>query len=141
MHKMPSVNSNPNSTNLITKQKDTESVTPLAPDWFRYSLLFVCLVGICGNLLNLIVLTRRRLVVTLSFVERSSSRTLIAIALADLLFCCIVLPAVFYTDEPYTQPEHKLRILYYKVIHTCNCFNKNRVSLKTTIFFSTQKII
>lgn len=90
-------------------------VTPLAPAWYRYGLLIVCVMGLCGNMLNLLILRRRRLLATLSSVERSSNRTLIALAMSDLLFCLSLLPAVAYTDEPYTQPFHRRHVLYYKV--------------------------
>jgi hypothetical protein len=94
-------------------------MTPVAPAWYSYGLLVVCVVGVCGNALNLLVLTRRRLQATLSSVERSSNRTLIALALSDLLFCLTVLPAGLYTDEPYTQPAHRTHVLYYKVGIRC----------------------
>ena len=95
--------------------QQVDDVIPLAPSWYRYTLLCVCLVGLCGNILNLVVLARRRLLVTLSSVERSSNQLLIAIAMADLCFCLFVLPAVFFTDEPYVQPAEKFYILFYKV--------------------------
>ena len=92
-------------------------VKPLAPFWFQCSLFIVCIIGICGNLLNLFVLTHQRLLAALSPVEQSSNRLLIALATADLLFCSVVLPAVFFTDESYMQPANKMYILYYKVMN------------------------
>jgi hypothetical protein len=51
----------------------------------------ICTFGIGGNLLNLLVLTRKRLQCSMDRMEKSAHVGLVALALSDLLFCLFYL--------------------------------------------------
>ena len=65
---------------------------------FIYSklILAVCLLGIGGNLLNLVILGQKSLMCAMKRMEKSAHYGLIALAVSDLLVCLAALPAVFY---------------------------------------------
>ena len=50
--------------------------------------------GLLGNILNLIILTRKSLTKTMHRMEKSSHMGLIALSLSDMLFCIAVIPQV-----------------------------------------------
>ena len=52
----------------------------------------VCTIGILGNLINLVVLTRKKLTSSMDTMERSAHTGLISLAFCDLLFCIAALP-------------------------------------------------
>lgn len=52
----------------------------------------ICVFGILGNILNLVVLTRKGLQRTMDRMERSAHTGLTALAVSDLLFCLLLLP-------------------------------------------------
>jgi hypothetical protein len=56
----------------------------------------VCAFGIAGNVLNLIVLSRKSLTYTMERMEKSAHCGLMALAVSDLLFCVVTLPNAFY---------------------------------------------
>ena len=64
-------------------------------NWFESILLLLCLIGILGNILNLLVLTKRRFRTTLNNLESSANYGLVALAVTDLCFCLLVMPHVF----------------------------------------------
>jgi hypothetical protein len=57
----------------------------------RIAAPLICTFGICGNLLNLIVLTRKRLQCSMDRMEKSAHVGLVALALSDLFFCLFYL--------------------------------------------------
>ena len=67
--------------------------------WFEGVLLCLCLIGVSGNILNLLVLTRRRFSSSLNKLESSANYGLIALAISDLCFCVMVLPHVFLSGR------------------------------------------
>ena len=83
--------------------------------WFRVLLTTVCMVGILGNILNLVVLTRHKMMRALDRLERSVSHLLVALALSDLGYCMVVLPGAFYSSD-YNWYYYSQRFVgYYKV--------------------------
>ena len=79
----------------VTMQTTTSSSSTTSPhitvSWFQVVIPLVCVLGIIGNIFNIIVLTRRRMVSSLDRLGRSAYRGLVALALSDLLFCVTVL--------------------------------------------------
>ena len=67
--------------------------------WFEGILLCLCVIGVSGNILNLLVLTRRRFCSSLNNLESSANYGLIALAISDLCFCLVVLPHVFLSGR------------------------------------------
>ena len=81
----------------------TSSATPVTSaqthlGWFESILLCLCIIGVSGNILNLLVLTRRRFCSSLNKLESSANYGLIALAVSDLCFCLVVLPHVFLSN-------------------------------------------
>ncbi|ELU15023.1 hypothetical protein CAPTEDRAFT_200954, partial [Capitella teleta] len=76
----------------MTSAPPTQAPPSGSPYWFRIVIPIVCIVGIVGNLLNLFVLTRRRLLSSMQRLERCATYGLTALALSDMLFCLTVLP-------------------------------------------------
>ncbi len=60
-----------------------------------YVIPVICLCGLLGNLLNILVLSRRRLYLSLEQLERSVHTGLLALAVSDMLFCLTLLPHAF----------------------------------------------
>ncbi|CAD5124990.1 unnamed protein product [Dimorphilus gyrociliatus] len=58
----------------------------------------ICFVGIIGNVLNLLVLTRRRMQTGIDSMKKSAHLGLIALAVADLLYCTFLIILTF-TDS------------------------------------------
>jgi hypothetical protein len=63
--------------------------------FYDYGLPIVCLFGIVGNMLNLAILTRRKLKRSYRTVEQAANVCLIGLALSDLLFCTFAFPTTF----------------------------------------------
>ena len=90
--------------------------TEANPEWDilnvinNFGLPTVCLFGIVGNILNLTILTRRKLRRSLRTVEQAANLCLIALALSDFMFCLFAFPTTFLPSEHYTE---KGFILYY----------------------------
>ena len=56
------------------------------------AIVIICLFGVIGNALNLLVLTRKGLQKTMDRMEKSAHFGLVALALSDMLFCFAVIP-------------------------------------------------
>ncbi|CAH1779850.1 unnamed protein product [Owenia fusiformis] len=85
-----------------------------------YMLPIVLVFGFLGNILNLIILTRKRMKSNLDELEKSAHFGLIALAVSDMMFCISAFPLGFMNSQA-GQPvlsETKHFMLYYKVFHT-----------------------
>lgn len=85
-----------------------------AQTWFQIILVVICVLGVAGNVLNLAVLTRRRLLSGMDRLEKSATYGLIALALSDLLFCLCVLPHSYLTEHVYLSNSAHAYRLYYR---------------------------
>ena len=83
--------------------------------WVSLILATIGIFGVFGNVMNLVVLTRRRLTSRLDRLERSSNYGLFALAVSDLLICLVVIPHGFLMDIRLLVEEDQWFILYYKV--------------------------
>ena len=54
----------------------------------------ICVFGIIGNLLNLVVLTRKRLQCSMDRMEKSAHVGLVALAVSDMMFCVFYLSTI-----------------------------------------------
>src|SRR6218665_202256 len=52
---------------------------------------YICVFGIFGNILNLIVLTRKGLKCSMDHMEKSAQMGLVALAVSDMFFCFVYL--------------------------------------------------
>jgi len=78
----------------------------------------VCVFGVIGNLLNLFVLTRRRVRRSMDGLERSVRIGLVALAVSDELFCIVYLVAVCFrptSAKHLYSPYDNLATLYLSV--------------------------
>lgn len=104
-----------NESTLGPSEQSTAQ-TKANPEWDilnvinNFGLPTVCLFGIVGNILNLTILTRRKLRRSLRTVEQAANLCLIALALSDFMFCLFAFPTTFLPSEHYTE---KGFILYY----------------------------
>ncbi|XP_064599393.1 probable G-protein coupled receptor B0563.6 [Liolophura sinensis] len=80
---------------------------------YGYALPCVCICGIIGNTLNLIILTRRKLRKSIRSLEQSANMCLISLALADLMCCLFAFPTMFLTGKRF-YPERGF-LLYYEM--------------------------
>ena len=80
----------------------------------RVGLTTVCCFGIVGNLLNLAVLTHKRMRQKMQNLERSAHTGLVALAVSDLLFCVFALPSgVLQRRKVFFRADENLFPLYY----------------------------
>ena len=78
-------------------------------------LALVGIFGVIGNIMNVAILTRRRLVLSLDRLERSSNMGLFALAISDLAICVVIIPHGFFMETHVLTAEDHLFVLYYKV--------------------------
>lgn len=88
-------------------------------DWLELAIPIICALGVVGNSLNLLVLTRRRLLCTMDRLEKSATYGLVALAFPDMMFCIAAFPYVFIGQELCTEAVYEL---YYK-IYGIGCIN------------------
>lgn len=69
--------------------------------------------GIVGNLLNLIVLTRKRLRRSMDHMEKSAQMGLVALALSDMMVCLVYLFASAVPSRVVYTPYDRLFALYF----------------------------
>ncbi|ELU16687.1 hypothetical protein CAPTEDRAFT_199151 [Capitella teleta] len=77
----------------------------------------ICVFGVLGNVLTLLVLTRKRLKVTCDGTERMVHIGLAALAVSDLLFCLSSLPHGFYAGNRYDYSTKSFELLYRTYSH------------------------
>ncbi len=83
--------------------------------WYEVVIPVICICGVIGNLLNLVVLTRRRLLSRMDDLEKSATYGLIALAISDIIFCITVLPHSFIMEHKEVSSTAEAYHLYYKL--------------------------
>lgn len=66
---------------------------------YGYVLPVVCIFGIVGNVMNIAILTRRKLTRSFKRLEKAANICLIALALSDFCFCLFAFPTSFLPSE------------------------------------------
>ena len=84
-------------------------------EWFEIVIPIICFLGIVGNVLNLLVLTRRRLLSSMDRLEKSANYGMIALAVSDMFFCLMVFPHTFISQDTRAVDANNVLVLYYKV--------------------------
>lgn len=74
----------------------------------------ICVLGLIGNILNLVVLTREQLRCSLKPMERSVNTGFVALALSDVLFCLLYLLDLFTHKKPTDGVYASMLKVYYK---------------------------
>ena len=75
-------------------------------------ILAICIFGIIGNILNLLILSRKSLTTHMERLEKSAHFGLIALALSDLLFCISALPHTVKDPSRFDTPTVDFWLLY-----------------------------
>jgi hypothetical protein len=78
----------------------------------KYVIHALCLFGVIGNSLNLIVLTRKSLTIQMERLEKSAHIGLIALAVSDLLFCISALPHALKDNNHFFSPSIDFWLIY-----------------------------
>ena len=86
---------------------------------YDIALPIVFVLGIVANILNIMIFVKGRFRHTLDEIERCAATGLIALAISDLLFCAVGLPAPFLSRHT-RSGGHALQLiaLYYKTYKT-----------------------
>ena len=88
-----------------------------------YITRWICAFGILGNIINLLILTRRSVSAHMSELEKSLHVGLIALAMSDLLYCICSFPEAIKAYKRYNGPGMNFWVMYdaygYAFI---NCF-------------------
>lgn len=79
----------PICTNTTQNRTQEEVATKI---FYEVFIPLVTFLGIVGNFLNLLVLTRKQLTSRLNQLERNANRGLACLALSDMLFCLVLFP-------------------------------------------------
>lgn len=105
--------------------KQSDSTNRYSFTWFELSVLILCLFGICGNILNILVLTSRRFYTALNRLGSSANYGLVALAVSDLLFCVAVLPTSLLSGAVSDVRDGYLRqkwFLVYRLYGTASIY-------------------
>ena len=103
-----------NGTNISQIYSNSTAADYISIGWIQVVLPIVCSIGISGNILNLVVLTRKRLSSPMQIMERSANIGLTGLALSDLLFSTVALPFPIVANfPPLLLPEYAF-VLYYR---------------------------
>lgn len=92
--------------------KDKDYYRNLEALIYKYCLFFMCLVGIIGNALNLIVLTRVSLKRTMDLLEKASNAMFVAIAVSDMSFCFSLIFYPWLYSVSFMHSEINVRLIY-----------------------------
>ena len=104
--------SNTSRSNLTTLQPPHE-LTGSTLKWFQVLQPIICSMGICGNLLTIVILTHKRFCARMAKLEQCANLGMIALAWSDLLFCITVLPHSFV--DHHSDQSTSTFGLYYRV--------------------------
>ena len=83
----------------------------------KVGLPMVCIFGILGNILNLLVLTQKQLQSSMDRLEKSAHLGLVALAVSDMMFCTLALPLAFLPKPSAYLGLTSLLTLSYSVYH------------------------
>ncbi|ELT96128.1 hypothetical protein CAPTEDRAFT_208770 [Capitella teleta] len=77
----------------------------------------VCVFGILGNVLNLVVLTRKQLKSTMDDMEKSSHLGLVALAVSDFIFCLLSITIHFIIPNKFIFTQKDSIVLFYYFVY------------------------
>ena len=102
--------------NSTSVSPESQLLTEVSLVIYGYVLPLVCMFGIVGNILNLAILTRRKLQKSFKTLEQAANVCLIALALSDFMFCLFAFPTTFLPSNDLF--EEKGFLLYYRIYCT-----------------------
>ena len=81
---------------------------------YHYVLPMICCFGVLGNILNLIILSRKSLTVHMERLEKYVHSHLIALAASDLMYCITIMPHAF-NPKVFSHPSARSPWLLYDI--------------------------
>ena len=101
--------------NVTEKLWSSTAAAGIDHQWFETVIPIVCVLGIMGNILTLLILTRPKMLAGMDRLEKSATYGLVALALSDMLFCVTVCPHSFIAiSRREVEPAYGYA-LYYRV--------------------------
>lgn len=79
---------------------------------YKKIIFSVCIFGLIGNLLNLIVLSQKSLTHTMERMEKSAHSGLIGLAVSDAMVCVTVLPSTILGSINFHHYDYNFPLLY-----------------------------
>lgn len=101
-----------NTTTFTTPQPNENLVRTVEHFILTRLFLVVCLFGLVGNILNLVVLSQKALTYKMGRMERSVYYGLIGLAASDMLICISVLPNVYVGTPKFGYESYDFRLFY-----------------------------
>ena len=91
--------------NSVTLATDDGKSLALAIERVIYTrlVLVVCIFGLTGNFLNLVVLSRKSLTYSMERMEKSAHYGMMGLAVSDMLVCAAILPNVFQINGSFVN--------------------------------------
>ena len=83
----------------------------------KVGLPIICIFGLFGNMLNLLILTRKQLQRSMDQLEKSAHMSLVALAVSDLFFCIVALPLGFIKSVYLLTEDKSFVSFYYQGYH------------------------
>ncbi|KAL3858907.1 hypothetical protein ACJMK2_009156 [Sinanodonta woodiana] len=99
--------------NITNESEESQMLPRVSNVIYGYVLPIICVFGIVGNILNLAILTRRKLTRSFKTLEQAANICLTALALSDLMFCLFAFPTTFLPKDDLF--EFKGFLLYYRI--------------------------
>ncbi|KAL3858906.1 hypothetical protein ACJMK2_009155 [Sinanodonta woodiana] len=95
-----------------------ESKTLEIMEYVLYSIIIptVCILGFFGNILNVVVFTKKKTCKALDEMEYCTTICLVALAISDLMFCVCTFPNAFLPHRNHYHPYEFM--LYYQMYNT-----------------------
>lgn len=96
-----------------TPPQPTENLARTVENFILTRLfLVVCIFGLVGNILNLVVLSQKALTYKMGRMERSVYYGLIGLAASDMLICISVMPNVYVGTPRFSYASYDFRLFY-----------------------------
>ena len=97
--------------------------------FYQVGIPVICLFGVVGNILNLLILTRKQLSCSMDRMEKSAHIGLVALAVSDMMFCVVLFPMPFLVVQNRMYFTSITLELVYRMYH--------EALLNTFLFTST----
>ena len=107
----PASIANPNVTSVVIIG-DVELYNRMSEILYLYALPIISALGFFGNLMNLVILTGKRIQHSLRTTEKAANSGLIALAVSDLAFCVTAFPSTFLPADVTFDGEPGFLALY-----------------------------